>query len=95
MPGAHLDGQPRQCGATTVVEGQSTVFVNGKLWAVDNDPNTHEEGRLIAAHGKSVIIEGKAVIVHAPDTATIDLFGHPSGPVDTADGSGNVFAYGG
>ena len=90
---AHRNGDDRQCGAVTTVQGQSTVFVNGRLWAVDNDPNSHINGRLQAGHGRTVTINGKGVIVHAPDPAGSDNAGHPGPPTDTAAGSGNVFAY--
>lgn len=95
MPGAHRHGDSRFCGATTVVEGQGTVFVNGKLWAVENDPNTHNEGRLIAVTGSTVFINGKKVIVAIGDTATVDDAGHSPSEVDPQAKSTNVFAYGG
>lgn len=95
MPGAHRHGDTRFCSATTVVEGQGTVFVNGKLWAVENDPNTHTEGRLIPVTGHTVFIGGKEVIVAIGDTATADLAGHSPQPVDPEGHSTNVFAYGG
>ncbi len=93
MPGAHRHGDTRFCTATTVVEGQSTVFVNGKLWAVQNDPNTHNEGRLIPITGTTVFIEGKNVIVAVGDTATPDDAGHIPTNVDPDGHSTNVFAY--
>jgi uncharacterized Zn-binding protein involved in type VI secretion len=93
MPKVHRDGDARVCGAVTVVEGQSSVYVNGKLWAVEGDPNSHNEGRLIAS-GSSVYINGKKVIVHAPDDATADLAGHPPATTKTAEGSGSVYTYG-
>jgi len=37
MPAAHRHDDLRVCGATTIVSGQGTVFVNGKLWAVEGD----------------------------------------------------------
>lgn len=89
---AHRNGDSRQCGATTIVEGQSSVFVNDRLWSVKNDPNTHGEGRLQPS-GTTVFIEDKPVVVHRPDTATVDLLFHLPGPVDTASGSGDTFAY--
>jgi hypothetical protein len=63
MSNAHLNGDQRSCGATTIVSGQSFVKVGGKLWAVENDLNTHGGGGLIASKtyvkigGKSVIID--------------------------------------
>jgi hypothetical protein len=71
MPPVHRHGDPRTCGATTVVIGQSTVHSEGKLWAVEGDINTDGGGALIASQTK-VRIEGKLVIVHAPDDAAPD-----------------------
>ncbi len=95
MPGAHRFSDSRFCGATTIVEGQGTVKVNGRLWAVENDPNTHGEGRLIAVTGaKNVRIQGKLVIVSVGDMAGGDLAMHPAPPTDPDSSSGDVFAYG-
>ncbi len=64
MSEAHVNGQLRSCGATTIVSGQSFVKVDGQLWAVENDQNSHGSGQLIASKtyvkidGKSVIIKG-------------------------------------
>lgn len=67
---AHRHGDQRSCGATTVVSGQSFVTVDGQLWAVENDQNTHGAGGLIAS--KSYIkIGGKSVIV-VTDSANPD-----------------------
>src|SRR3954451_20498605 len=71
MPPSHRHGDPRVCGASTVVVGQSTTYVDGKLWAVAGDPNTDGDGGLIPS-GSTVNIEGKLVIVHAPDNANAD-----------------------
>lgn len=97
MPPAHRHDDLRTCGATTTVIGQGTVTVNGKLWAVDNDPNTHGSGGLIPS-GATVTIEGKLVIVHAADSAQPDNLCIPIGPPHcnplTAQGSSDVSAYG-
>jgi len=93
MPKAHRNADPRACGAETIVVGQSTVFVNGQLWAVEDDPNTHGGGGLIPT-GTTVFIEGKPVIVHTPDLAKIDGLDHVAADDETATGSDNVFAYG-
>lgn len=90
---AHRHGDLRACGATTTVVGQSTVFVNGKLWAVKGDTNTHQDGGLINTTGSTVTIEGKPVIVHGPDLAEVDKAGHFMVLDETAQGSGDVFAY--
>lgn len=92
MSKAHRNNDERACSATTIVEGQSSVYVNGKLWAVQGDPNTHGEGGLIPS-GHTVKINGKKVIVHKPDQADADLFGHVGSLDETAGGSGSVFAY--
>lgn len=95
MPQAHRNGDLRVCTATTIVEGQTTVFVNGKLWSVVGDPNNHGAGNLIGlAAGNSVYINGINVIVNAPDPAAPDAFPHDTGFTDTAQGSPDVYAYG-
>jgi uncharacterized Zn-binding protein involved in type VI secretion len=64
MSEAHVNGQLRSCGATTIVSGQTFVKVDGQLWAVENDQNSHGSGQLIASKtfvkigGKSVIVKG-------------------------------------
>ena len=95
MPAAHRHSDSRVCGATTDVVGQSTVKVNGLLWAVQGDPNTHGAGGLIPS-GSTVFIEGKLIIVNEPDAAQADNLC----PVDsihcnpyTAGGSPDTFCY--
>ena len=91
---AHRHGDKRACGATTVVQGQSTVTINGKLWAVEGDPNTHLNGNLNNTTGSSVTINGKPVIVHGPDLAKVpDNQGHAPDETKTADGAASVFCY--
>lgn len=90
---AHRDGDARACGARTTVTGQSTVFVNGKLWAVDRDPNSHGSGPLKPSGPKSVTINGKPVIVHTPDPVYSKDNQDHLGSARTNAGSGNVFAY--
>jgi uncharacterized Zn-binding protein involved in type VI secretion len=96
MSKAHRDGDSRSCGATTVVQNQSTVFVNGKLWAVKGSVNSHGSGGLINS-GSTVTINGIPVIVHAPDNAQPDNLCPPLGgehcDPKTAEGSDNVFCY--
>jgi hypothetical protein len=95
MPPAHRHGDARACGATTVVVGQSTVYVDGRLWAVEGDINSDGDGQLIASVS-TVLIEGKKVIVHAPDDAAPDdlciPIGGPHCEPKTAEGSGDTFA---
>ncbi len=68
---AHRHNDSRICGAKTIVEGNQTVFVNGRLWAVKGDPNSHGNGRLINT-GTTVFIQGIPVIVVFPDPAMPD-----------------------
>ena len=91
---AHRHDDNRACGATTVVEGQSTVYVNGKLWAVDNDPNSHGAGNLDANDTETIFIEGKPVVTHTPDPGKVnDNLLHTPSEVRTAEGSPDVFGY--
>lgn len=92
MPGAHRHDDLRACLARTVVTNQSTVFVNGKLWAVEDDENDHGHGELIPTK-TSVRISGKPVIVHTPDEAKSDDAGHSPLSTKTYEGSTNVMAY--
>lgn len=62
MPNAHRDGDARSCGATTEVIGQDFVTIEGQLWAVNRDPNSHGDGELIAAT-TYITIGGKRVVV--------------------------------
>lgn len=95
MPGAHRDTDSRFCKAKTTVGGQSTVYVNSLLWAVDGDAETHGGGYLIPVYGaKNVYINGKLIIVAVGDAAEPDALGHPVPPTDPQQSSGDVFAYG-
>lgn len=94
MPLAHRDTDARSCGAATTVVEQSTVFCNGKLWAVKGDINTHGGGQLIDTAGHTVFCEGKPVIVKG-DLAEIDGAGHVAGDDAALATSDNVYAYGG
>lgn len=70
MANAHRQDDARVCGATTIVTGQSHVSIEGKLWAVDGDPNTDGGGGLNTSHGW-LTINGKGIIV-AGDSAAPD-----------------------
>lgn len=94
MPGAHRQDDLRICGATTIVVGHSSVYVNDKLWAVKDDINTDNNGQLINT-GTTVLINDKYVIVNTPDHAEEDdkcpLPDHCDPYTD--QGSSDVFAY--
>lgn len=94
MPKAHRNGDGRFCGASTIVTGQSTVKVNGKLWAVEGDGNSHGGGSLYAVYGaKNIKIEGKKIICAVGDKAGPDALLHPIPPTDPSSGSPNVIVY--
>lgn len=97
MPGVHRNNDSRKCGARTRVVGQSTVFINGKLCAVDGDPNSHGGGNLKPVYGaKNVYIEDKRIICALGDTAyNEDRHDHPPGPTDPLGHSNDVIVYGG
>tara|TARA_B100001564_G_C20430005_1_gene574113 strand:- start:378 stop:674 length:297 start_codon:yes stop_codon:yes gene_type:complete len=90
----HRHGDARACGATTIVSGQSTVFANSKLIAVNGDPNTHGAGNLVAG-SNNVFINSIAVVNHSADGSAADNLCPSAGgthcaPV-TAAGSPDVF----
>jgi uncharacterized Zn-binding protein involved in type VI secretion len=91
MPEVHRNTDDRACGAKTVVSGQTSVYVNGKLWAVKGDTNTHDAGGLINRF-TGVYINGKPVIVRN-DPGQVDGQLH-AGSADKASGfSPDVFCY--
>ena len=59
--GAHRNTDSRACGATTVTAQAKNVYVNGLLWSINGDPNSHGGGNLIAAT-KNVFIGGGSFI---------------------------------
>jgi hypothetical protein len=96
MPGVHRQDDSRFCGATTVVSGQSSVFVNNKLWAVEGDLNTHGAGQLVPVYGpKNVYVENKLVICAVGDKSEPDDYPHPPGNPDPKGHSMDVVVYGG
>jgi hypothetical protein len=93
----HRDTDSRACGATTVVEGNSTVYANLLLVSVSGDPNSHGYGNL-GATSKEVYCHNILVVHHAPDPAVPDGLCLPLGGAhcapDTAQGSPDVFTGG-
>lgn len=97
MPEVHRNGDSRACGATTVVSGQSSVYVNDKLVAVETDPNSHGAGGLNASiNPGTVFIEGKEMVVNgssaAADSLCPTLGGSHCAPSATS-GSSDTFAF--
>jgi uncharacterized Zn-binding protein involved in type VI secretion len=81
---SHRNGDSRNCGATTVVRSQSFVTVDGQLWAVNGDPNTHGDGDLITSN-PWLTISGLGVIV-VGDSADPDDAGHADPAAVSGDG---------
>ena len=101
MPGAHRHDDVRFCGAKTIVVGQSQVLVNGRLWAVEGDIDTHcNGGSLSAVYGPPKIkIGNKYIICGVGDVAAPDKLGciikHPTGATNPLGHSLDVLVYGG
>lgn len=89
----HRNTDSRICGASTVVSGQSSVFVNGLLASVDGDQDSHGAGGLTAAC-KEVYIGGKKVVIVTndaqPDTLCFTI-GPPHCDPSATGGSPSVF----
>jgi hypothetical protein len=94
MPAIHRNTDPRSCGATTIVSGQTTVYANNLLVSVNGDNNSHGGGTLAAANN-DVYVNNKLVVNDTPEAAAPDSLCPPLGgahcsPV-TAGGSSTVF----
>lgn len=74
MPGAHRENDRRSDStqSKTIVKGQSTVYVNGRLWAVEGDEETDGFGHLKSKSPGTIFINGKKVIVEGMDDAGPD-----------------------
>lgn len=86
----HRNTDSRGCGAKTTVVGQTTVFANQKLVAVNNDPETHGGGNLISVTNHRVYAENKKVIF-LDDHASGDSADHDPPSTYPTEGSPNVF----
>jgi hypothetical protein len=95
MTQVHRNGDSRACGASTVVSGQGFVFVDGQLWSVEGDPDSHGDGSLSAGEIAAIYIDGKRVIgvgdSAAPDALCIPLGGAHCAP-NASSGDANVTA---
>ena len=95
----HRNGDSRACGASTIVSGQSNVFVNNKLGSVKGDPNSHGGGKVTASNNDgTVFINGIPVVLLGSSSTPDSLCPIPGGshcaPKATS-ASPNVFACGG
>jgi len=97
MPSAHRNTDSRACGALTTVVGQTTVYVNNLLWAVEFDLDTHclPKGPL-KPKKREIYIENKNIIVIGDEFHAIDyeppLCIIPHTPTPTG-GSPDTYAY--
>lgn len=96
MPGAHRNTDLRVCTAKTIVEVNTSVYVNGKLWAIEDNICDHgNEGPLKPVVGTSVKVHNIPVIVFGDQAKTPDGSGHnPASETIPEERSDNVFAYG-
>jgi hypothetical protein len=92
MPKAHTDGMARTCSAATIVSGQSSVTIGGKLWAVDRDSSDHNAGNLLPS-ATDIWIEGKLIIDENDTTYNEDGYLHLVGSNDAAEGFDDVTVY--
>lgn len=91
----HRQDDARICGATTVVQNQSTVFVNSKLWSVKGSIDSHGSGALINS-GSSVFINGIPVVIkgdHAQPDNLCFIVGPPHCDPIAVGCSPDVFCY--
>ena len=100
MPGAHRENDRRSDStqSRSTVTGQTTVFVNNKLWAVEGDQESDGMGHLISKSPGTIFVNNKKIIVEQLDDASPDSLcpirggehchPHPN------EGSTDVFAYG-
>lgn len=90
MPPVHRNTDKRSCGASTIVRGNSTVFVNNLLCAVKGDPNTHGRGDLLATvNPGTVFVENKELVVQGSSARPDTIHSNPR----SADGSPDVNAF--
>lgn len=99
MPGAYLDTFLRFCGATNIVTGQSSFYINGLKASVEGDKNSHNNlGDLVSQSPGTIFIEGKKMIAAVIDGAQPDQIGlitHVTDFPTPQQGSSDFFAYGG
>lgn len=74
----HRNGDSRACGAATVVQGQNFLSVDGQLWSVDGDPDSHGGGALHTTHSW-LTINGKGIIVVGDSASPDNLCPFPGG----------------
>jgi len=95
----HRNTDSRSCGASTIVSGQSNVFVNNLLASVQGDGNTHGGGALGATVNDGTVFVNNKKLVLKGSNASPDALCPPLGPPHcnptSVGASGDVFACGG
>ena len=77
----HRNSDSRNCGASTTVQGQGTVYVNSKLASVLGDPNTHGGGALKASTNDGTVFVNGILLNLLDSSASPDaLCPIPGGP---------------
>ena len=79
MPPVHRNSDSRSCGASTIVAGQSNVYVNGKLASVQGDPNSHGGGALGATVNDGTVFVNNKKLVLKGSSAAPDALCPPRG----------------
>lgn len=90
----HRVGDARTCGATTTTAGNSSVYADGLLIAVNGDPNTHGAGGLIAS-ANNVYCEGKLVVLNGDSASPDSLCPLPPIHCNPAAAGGSITVYSG
>ena len=93
MPAVHRDNDSRNCGATTNVTNQSSVYINGVLAAVVDDKDSHggNKGTFIGGLSNNVYVENKLIIVVGDDAQTDKVGDRVHRNTNAKDGSPDVF----
>jgi len=92
----HRDTDSRVCGASTIVQGQSNVYVNNLLASVKGDPNSHKKGELLASvNDGTVFVNGKLLVLKGSDASPDKIGSKPHDKPKAVGASGDVFACGG
>ncbi len=71
MPGVHLNGYTRVCGAGTIATAKRVYSDGDRLWAINGDVNSHGGGALVAG-SRRVFSNGQPIVNHTPDGSAAD-----------------------
>ncbi len=77
MAGVHRDSDSRSCGASTNASCNN-VYTNGRITAVDGNPNSHGGGNLNASN-PNVYIGGILVVINGNGASPDSLCPLPGG----------------